>query len=314
MPVHFLYENTGDGGLRDVTMTHAGGFKGIGMVTGATLMDANGDGKQDRLVLVGEWMAPVIYQAVNGKLVALPSNLSDYPGMYFSVASADLNGDGLPDLVLGNIGTNSYLSTQPGQPLKLWINDFDDNKSAEKIITRLQDGKDMPLYLRSDMANMVQSIKKSSMKHAEYARKSIQELFGQQAMQQASHRLCSTSASYVALSTPSGNFQIEPLPVEVQLSAVRAILPTDINNDGHTDLLLAGNDFDLIPQFSRLDALYGALLLNDGSGRLQFIPEHLSGICIKGMTKDIQSLRIGKEPHFLFLVNENAPHLLKITP
>jgi hypothetical protein len=313
MPVHFLYENTGDGGLRDVTMTHAGGFKGIGMVTGATLMDANGDGKQDRLVLVGEWMAPVIFQAIAGKLVALPSNLSEYPGMYFSVASADLNGDGLPDLVLGNIGTNSYLSTQPGQPLKLWINDFDDNKSAEKIITRFQDGKDMPLYLRSDMANMVQSIKKSSMKHAEYARKSIQELFGQQAMQQASHRLCSISASYVALSTPSGNFQIVPLPVEAQLSAVRAILPTDLNGDGHTDLLLAGNDVDLIPQFSRLDALFGALLLNDGSGRFRFVPEHLSGMCIKGMTRDIQALRIGKAPHFLFLVNDNAPQLLKIT-
>jgi hypothetical protein len=52
----------------------------------------------------------------------------------------------------------------------------------------------------------------------------------------------------------------------VQLSSVNAIACTDINGDGFPDLILGGNEFGFLPQFGRLDASFGDILLGDGKG------------------------------------------------
>ena len=62
--------------------------------------------------------------------------------------SADLNGDGKDDLVLGNMGENFYLRPAIKNPVKLWMADFDNNGTADKIITRTINGKDMPVFLK----------------------------------------------------------------------------------------------------------------------------------------------------------------------
>ena len=64
------------------------------------------------------------------------------------------------------------------------------------------------------------------------------------------------------------NFSISKLPVQVQFSSVNAILCTDINGDGETDLIMGGNKFGFLPQFSRLDASFGHVLINNGDGTI----------------------------------------------
>ena len=58
-----------------------------------------------------------------------------------SVSVADVNGDGKMDLVLGNIGENFYLQPDEKRPVKLWINDYDQNNSIEKIMTYTVDAR-----------------------------------------------------------------------------------------------------------------------------------------------------------------------------
>jgi hypothetical protein len=193
----------------------------------------------------------------------------------------------------------------------LWINDFDDNKSAEKIITQVIDNKDRPLYVKKDLAGMVQSIKKSSIKNHDYATRTMTDLFGKEKMEKSSKRLFNYSLSYVALSTGDGKFITKVLPVEVQLSAVKAISLADVDGDGYPDILLAGNEHGFVPQFSRLDASFGSVLLNDKSGSFTHVPESKTGICVKGEVKDIAALTIDNKKHLLFLVNNNNPVLFK---
>ena len=71
----------------------------------------------------------------------------------------------------------------------------------------------------------------------------------------------------------------------VQLSSVNAIHCTDINKDGLPDLILGGNNFGLQPQFSRLDASFGHVLLNMGKGVFNWIDAKQSGHGITGRNK-----------------------------
>ena len=55
-------------------------------------------------------------------------------GWWNSVAAADLRGNGRTDLVLGNLGLNSYLRASPNEPAKLYINDFAHDGGLEQIL------------------------------------------------------------------------------------------------------------------------------------------------------------------------------------
>lgn len=310
-PVHFVYENLNNETLAETTETKFKILNTVGMVTDAKLMDSNGDGKKNRLVVVGEWMEPMFFEFKKDEFVRIETEMDDLKGLYFSVGVGDLNNDKIDDLVFGNLGTNSYLKGTAENPIHLWINDFDDNKSAEKIISQVIDGQDKPLYGKKDLAAMVQNIKKSSIKNHDYARRTMEDLFGKEKMRKASKRVFNHNLSFVALSAKNGKFIINTLPNDIQLSAMKAILLDDVDNDGFLDIIGGGNEFGFIPQFSRLDASYGNLLLNDKSGRFNVVVDYVSGICVKGEVKDIKKLSINNRKHLLFLLNDDFPLLLR---
>ena len=59
----------------------------------------------------------------------------------------------------------------------MWINDFDNNGTAEKIITRTINGKDIPVFLKRDLTDQVASLRKQNLRNKDFAKKSVQELF-----------------------------------------------------------------------------------------------------------------------------------------
>jgi enediyne biosynthesis protein E4 len=306
-PPHFAFKNLGNGRFTDVSGSLANNFQGLGMVTDAVLQAVPNTTDQMELVVVGEWMSPVVYRFSDNQLQLQENNLKDLSGMYQSVATADLNGDGIPDLILGNLGTNCYLYADKSSPINLWINDFDQNGSAEKIITKRKDGRDMPIHLRSDMASMVTSIKKASMLHSEYAKKSIVDIFGQELCDAASVRECNTVYSFIAYGKANGGYDVVPLPVEAQFSNISVINTHDVNNDGKPDILIGGNEFNFKPQFSRLDALFGGLLINKGEKDFRFMPEEESGICIPGMMRDMAAVTVNGQIQYLAAINNEVP-------
>ena len=175
-PRSYIFQNDGKGHFTDVTQTKAADIANIGMVTGAAWADVTGDTKKE-LIICGEWMTPRIFQYEGNHFKEIKTNLSDMFGWWRSISVADVNGDGKQDLILGNIGENFYLNPNKQNPVKLWVNDFNQNGNTDKILTRTIDGKDMPVFLKHDLQDEVPSIKKQNLQHAEYAKKSIQELF-----------------------------------------------------------------------------------------------------------------------------------------
>lgn len=308
----YLFENDGTGAFRSVAQDLAPALETLGMVTDAQWIDLLGDAQKELLV-VGEWMAPRVFELQGGKLVAANSSLSQYPGWWYSLETDDVDGDGDPDLILGNRGENFYFSASPEAPAKLWLSDFDQNGTIEKVMTQTLEGHDMPVALKKELTEQVVSLKKQNLRHSEYATKSIQELFGEQALQKAVVLQATYFASAIALNEGNGQFQLQALPKEVQFSCVCDILCTDLNGDQRQDIVLAGNESGFRPQFSRLDASFGHILLNEGEGQYRRLENWRSGLMIEGETRELLKIHLDGAPHLVAFRNDQAPKLYRLT-
>ena len=85
----------------------------------------------------------------------------------------------------------------------------------------------------------------------------------------------------------------------------------DINKDGKKDLIFGGNISDCLPQFGKLDASYGTVLLNNGNRNFIEIPSSKTGISITGMVRDIAEIPGSKNNYLLFLRNNDFPVMYK---
>ncbi len=309
-----LYRNEGGGRFTEVKGKVNGGLSEAGMITGAVWADVDGDEGLE-LVVVGAWMSPKIYR-YNRERKELEeikqTGLEDLEGWWQTVSAGDMDGDGKADLILGNIGENFYLRPDRERPVKLWLADFDGNGSREQFLTRSVDGRDMPVFLKREITDQFPGLKKQNLKHADYAKRSVQELFGELILSKAEEKRFRECRSMLALNRGGGRFETKALPVEAQLSSVNALCVVDVNGDGKQDVIAGGNRFDFPPQFGRLDAGRGLVLLNGGKGELAAMGSRESGLNLRGSVKGIRVLETKRGRELLFTVNNEAPVLMKI--
>ncbi len=308
-PASCLFVNDGRGHFTDMAKSWNSDISNIGMVTGAVWADVWGDAKKE-LVIVGEWMAPRIFSFQKNHFIEVKTNIDNLYGWWQTVAVADVNGDGKQDLLLGNMGENFCLHPDSVNPVKLWVGDFDQNGTNDKILTYSVEGKDKPVFLKHDLEESMPFLKKQNLRHEAYAQKTVQELIPPDALGKAIVKQLNYSASCIAINKGNGQFAIQKLPAMVQLSCVNAIRATDLNKDGFTDLLLGGNNFNFLPQLERLDAGMGDVLINDGKGAFNRVAAKSSGITLRGQVKDIIELQ--KNKSYLFLQNNMYPVLYKL--
>ena len=307
-PRQFVLQNDGTGHFRDVAKTVMPESTVLGMVTDAKLVNLVGDAAPE-LVVIGEWRMPRIFSISNGRFSLIKSNLDQYSGWWYALQSDDVDGDGDQDLILGNLGQNFYFNGTADQPAKLWVNDFDHNGTLEKILTRRVDGRDMPVVMKKELTGQIPSLKKQVLRHSDYARKSIQDLFTPEVLGKTAVFEGNYFSSAVALNNGNGQFELVPLPQAVQFSCTCAIWCGDLNGDGRKDLVTAGNDSGFMPQFGRQDASYGHVLLNKGNGQYELIENRQSGFFLRGDAKTLVALRVGGKACLLATVNDRAPRL-----
>jgi hypothetical protein len=166
--------------------------------------------------------------------------------------------------------------------------------------------------MKHELTNQIVSLKKQNIKFSEYATKSIQELFTAEILDQTIVKEVTNSKSVVALNMGNAEFNIVDLPNQVQFSSVNAIEVLDLNKDDHLDLILGGNEYNYKPQYSRLDANFGSVLLGDGTGEFNWTNYSDSGLFIKGEVKNINQLKSKNQMHLIFGINNEQPKLFKL--
>ena len=310
-PKHLLLENEGKGNFTNVTDKKAFKINSVGMITDAVWEDIDNDSKKD-LILVGDWTAPMIFKNNGRRLVEFKSNLTNFHGFWNAVSCVDLNNDGKKDLILGNKGTNTSYKATNANPMKLFINDFDNNGTIEQITTRSIAGKDLPVSLKQELAKQIPSIKKKNLNYSDYSKKTFQELFAKEVVDNSIQKTVNIQESVIAINKGNGKFEIKALPKEVQFSCVNSISALDVNKDGILDLILGGNQYEFKPQFSRLDANYGSVLLGNKNETFSWVPYNQSGFFIKGEVKQIKIIKDkNKKVSIIAVVNDNTPKIFR---
>jgi hypothetical protein len=310
IPESFLYHNEGNGIFSDVSESVAPEFKNLGMITGADWNDFNNDGQKE-LLIIGEWMSPKLYSYTGTTMKSSQTGLEKNLGWWQHLNVADLDNDGDLDLLLGNMGENFYLKPTEKEPVKLWMSDFDQNGTPDKVFSRTIGNRDVSVFLKKEIAEQIPSIKKGNLKHQEFAKKSIQELFKDQ-INAAKTLKVNIGSSVIAINNGKGNFTLMPLPTYMQLSSLNASAIIDLNGDGLLDIVAGGNFTDLLPQFCSVDASYGNVLINKGNNAYALLSSSASGLSLQKQIRDLKSININRSTNLLFLQNNDMPVLFKI--
>ena len=311
-PKHLLLENNGKGEFTNIIDKAAFKLNQMGMITDAVWEDIDNDNKKD-LIVVGDWSSPKIFKNTGRRLAEFKSNLNQYQGFWNTVSCIDLNNDGKKDLVLGNKGTNTSYKCSKSNPMKLFVNDFDDNGTIEQITTQTINGKDMPLPLKKELASQIPSIKKKNLSFTAYAKKSFQEIFKPEVVENSIKKIANIQESVIAINKGNGQFEIQVLPSAVQFSCVNTICTADVNKDGILDIILGGNQYEFKPQFSRLDANYGSVLIGNKKGKYTWMPYSESGFFLKGEVKHLKIIKNKNNSlSIIAVINENKPKIFKL--
>jgi enediyne biosynthesis protein E4 len=272
----------------------------LGMVRDAYWEDVNGDKKKE-LIVVGDWMSPIIFTVKGKVLQKLETGLEEMTGFWGALQVQDVDNDGDNDLIMGNMGENFTLKATPEAPLKIWVKDFDSNGSIDKIMTKTIEGKDVTVFF-----------KKQILKHTDYAQKALSDLFPADILEGALVKNITTCKSVIAINDGKGKFTTIDLPETVQLSCVNAIACYDLNKDGLKDLVLGGNYTGFIPQLGAIDASRGNVLINKGKGNFKALTNQESGFLMNGEVKQISPLTIQGKTNFIALINNDVPKVFKL--
>lgn len=311
-PTSKLLHNDGHGNFTDITASSAPDLLKLGMVTDAQWVDIDGSGKKS-LVVVGDWMPVTILKYADGKLQK-SGEIANSSGWWNCLTVADLNGDGKPDLVAGNMGLNSKIRADEQHPAKLYVGDFDKNGQVECIpVYYKTDGKAYPFNLHDDLLKQLPYLKKNFLRYDVYGGKSIEDIFKDGELDDATVLSVAQTQTCVFYNNGHGSFEMKPLPLRAQFSPVYTILATDINNDGVQDLFLAGNFYGLKPEVGRYDASYGVTLLGNRKKGFDFFPSAASGLFVTGEVRDAAIINTKKGKQIIVARNNDALQLYQKT-
>ena len=279
----FLLKNDGNAHFTKISLGD------LGLVTDAVVMDLDGD-KYQELIVVGEWMSPMILKNIKGKLSpSATQQLSNLAGWYNTIEKSDLDNDGDEDLIVGNLGLNTQIKASENEPTSLVYDDFDQNGTTDFFMSYYIQGKSYPCYSRDEVAEQIPLLKKKFPDYKTFSTATMEDFFEENVRAKANKKEI-TNLKTLILENKKGEFILHQLPIEAQFAPVYAILATDFNHDGKKDLLLMGNNSKFRLRIGKVDANSGLMFLNKGSFNFETRSLQQSGVYVRGDVRSVKQM------------------------
>ncbi|GAB3013284.1 VCBS repeat-containing protein [Cyclobacterium sediminis] len=307
-PGSLLLINDGKGGFLDKTAEWFPELSNLGLITDAQWADLDLDGIAE-LIVIGEWLPISVYKIEGQKLqnVSQAFFAEELSGWWNSLHISDLNADGRPDLVVGNLGLNSQVKVSPEQPAEMHYKDFDNNGAVDPILSFYIQGKSYPYLTRDELLHQMAGMRTRFTDYETFAEAGLENIFSKEDIASAAHLKANHLETSLFINGKEG-MKYVPLPLETQISPVFAIKSLDINQDDYQDLILTGNIHQARLRFGKYDANHGLVLLGDGQGNFNYLPQIKSGLNVKGDVRSILQI----EDQLLFGINQGTLKTYKL--
>ncbi|RLD17720.1 MAG: hypothetical protein DRI69_11730 [Bacteroidetes bacterium] len=274
--------------LDDLTGSLAPFLNAFGMVTDAVAADVDGDGDDD-IIVVGEWMTPTVLINNNDHFTAHPLDDS-LTGLWWTIEEADVNNDGKPDFILGNLGWNNKFGGRKAN-LKAYAGDIDENGDYDVVLAKQKGDHMLPVRGRECSSQEMPFILDKYPTYDAFGKAHLDDILGDMPTEKSVFKSIGTFSSIVLLNKSDLKFEMIELPVICQTGPIKAIAEGDFNNDGNSDFIYAGNHYPTEVETARYDGLQPGIAFGDGQGQFKCAYLYKNNAPITGDFRDIDIVR-----------------------
>lgn len=275
----------------------------LGMVTDSKYTDINNDNILD-IVVVGDWMPITILIGEGDNKFSNQTTmygLANTSGFWNTIEIADLNNDGKKDIIAGNSGLNHKLKASIENPVKIYLDDFDENTSLDPIIFYNFFGEPVPFASRDKLVNSLPYLKKKFLKYNDFVKAKNIELLTEK------DEIFETKSIYemrsmAFMQNEENIFTPSPLPSPLQLSSIE-------------DFYIDGNKIYYVGNYTGNVSELGPSLSNSGGVLTGFDGYNYDSHKSLGLPINYEARHIDKinKNSLLIIGNNNRAYKLNLT-
>ena len=236
--------------------------------------------------------------------------LKETSGWWNSIAEIDFDQDGDLDYFVGNLGANNKFHPSSEKPLHIYGNNFDGDANYDMILSKVYKGSLVPVRGKecSTMQNSFVSEKIKTYK--EFANSTLTDIYGSEQIANSYHKQATEFESVYLENLGNGDFRIKHLPVVAQLGPTMSFAFSDVNKDGHLDVVGIGAIHEAEVETVKYDSNVGYILLGDSKGGLK--PYKDISFYNDLNAKEMKQMNIGNESYLVIANNDRPLTIFKI--
>ena len=273
----------------------------IGFVTDAHSVDIDIDGDID-IVLALEWGAISILR--NNDSGWTIDKVSDDLGWWNHVNVADFDGDGVLDILAGNLGMNSKLKPTKSTPVTYYVNDMDDNGALDQILTYYVEGKEVLLAPHAELLKQIPSLKKKFKFAKDFAKADVNQIFSKEKLNDGDILKANEMRHLLFKGTKENSFIATALPFKNQFSTINSSLRFENKSydNPEYELLVAGNFYHNNIELGRHDASTGQII-RFGEDKVKMFAAPLN---FSGEVRALSLIKVGEDEKIIVAKNNDS--------
>ena len=304
-----------NGNFERVGKAVASDLEQAGLVTSAVWSDVDDDGWLDLLVTC-EWGSLKLFRNRQGHLVdeTAAAGFGERTGFWQGIAARDVDGDGDIDYIVTNLGLNTRYQASSSAPFLCYYGDLDGSGSTNLLELRPEAGEWFPMQRRRALLAAMPRLTDLFPTATRFAQMDQHALLSLAPAGQFRRLEVNTLESGVWLNDGHARFTFHPLPRLAQNAPSFGVIATEMDGDGHPDLLIVQNSSQAQFDTGRMRGGLGLLLRGRSDGSFVVVPPLESGVILPQDARSIGLVDSNSKAGPLIVIGCNDTDAILLSP